>query len=186
MSWHRDNNWGAIIRSCNLIKKQPSLAWCELATEESTLCIKTLRNTVLSPRLIRCMVRVCLMSCPWALLQWIEGRGDFSRLNNSWIVLCAWRTPSSTSLHILMRWWTALSRLPSRLLLVQWTSGAFAKAVCAFCSLFWGKKLRVDERSSLLVPLQTLIGIWQLYLAIRAGWQTSDDKQWKTLICSSF
>lgn len=170
MSWHRDNNWGAIIRSCNLITKQPSLAWCKLATEESTCCVKTLRDTVLSPHLIRCMVRVCLMSRPWALLQWSEGRGHFSRLNNSWTLLCAWRTPLSTSLHILMWWWTSLSRLPSGLLLVEWTGSAFAKAVCAFCSLCSGKGLRVDEQRSLLGPVQTFIGIWQLDLAIRAGW----------------
>lgn len=95
MSWHRDNNWRAIIRSCNLITNQASLTWCELATRIHT--VKTQRDAVLRPHLIRCMVRVCLMSRPWALLQWSEERGHFSRLSNSWTVLCDWRTPWSTS-----------------------------------------------------------------------------------------
>lgn len=167
MSWHRGNNWGAIIRSCNLITKQPLLAGCELATEESTLSVKTLRDTVLSSHLIRCMVRICSMSRSWTV-KW--GKGHFSWLNNSWTALCAWRTPSSASLHILMWWWASLNRLLWGLLLVEWTSSAFAKAVCAFCSLCSGKGLRVDKQCSLSVPLKILIGIWQLDLAIRAGW----------------
>lgn len=152
-----------------VISLQTSHCWLDVSwPQKNPHCIKTWRDTVLRPHLIRCMVRVCLMSRPWALLQRSEERGHFSRLNNSRTVLCDWRTPSSTSLHILMRWWIPLSRLPSGLFLVERTSSAFAKPVCAFCSLCSAKGLR--KRCLLLVPLQILIGIWHLDSTIRAAW----------------
>lgn len=167
MSWHTSNNWGAVIRSQDLITKQSLLSWCELAMENSTPCINTQRGTVLLSHLIRCMVRVCLMSRPWTLLQQSEGRDYFNQLNNSWTALCAWRT--SGVLHCVSlcggeHLWAGGHHSSF------WSRSAFAKVVCAICSLCYGKSLRADKWDTFLDSIQVLTGMRQLDLAIRAGW----------------
>lgn len=167
MSWHTSNNRGAVITSWNLIAKQSLLTWHELAMENSMPCIKTWRGTVLGSHLIRCMVRVCLMSRPWTLLQQREGRDYFNQLNNSWTALCAWRT--SGVLHCMSLYggehlWAGGHHS------CFWSSNAFSKVVCAICCLHYGKSLKADKWNTFLDSLQMLTGMWQLDLAIRAGW----------------